>query len=177
MSRVEPLGLSKAGQTLLARLMESQIWHQLASSVGRGFSKGTTDSSCPDARHFISPCMLLMPFKLPPWCWSSERASLSRWVRVWVPQEELLRAPAASSTDSIPAGSEVVGTYLPGTRILETWWDLGDLVWVWDSSFLRYSSGIFIHMGGCQHVRVCTPPASLDGCGFLNSVLVRLPFN
>ena len=58
---------------------------------------------------------------------------------------------------------------------LEPW--AGGPVWVWDSSFLRDSSGIFIHMGGCQHVRVCTPPASLDGCGFFNSVLVRLPFN
>ena len=31
---VESLGISKAGLTMLARLMEFQIWHQLASSVG-----------------------------------------------------------------------------------------------------------------------------------------------
>ena len=30
----ESLGMSKVGQIVLARLMESQIWHQLASSVG-----------------------------------------------------------------------------------------------------------------------------------------------
>ena len=33
--------------------MESQIWHQLASSVaGGGFRKGTMASACLDARHF-----------------------------------------------------------------------------------------------------------------------------
>ena len=39
----ESLGISKAGQTVLARLMESQIWHQLAGSVallGEGSEKG-----------------------------------------------------------------------------------------------------------------------------------------
>ena len=39
LGRVEYLGISKAGETVLARLMESQIWHQPASSVGRGLSK------------------------------------------------------------------------------------------------------------------------------------------
>ena len=29
----ESLGISKVGQTVLASLMESQIWHQLAGSV------------------------------------------------------------------------------------------------------------------------------------------------
>ena len=46
---VEPLGISKVGQTLLARMMES---HQLASSVGRGFRKRTMASACLDAKHF-----------------------------------------------------------------------------------------------------------------------------
>ena len=33
MGGVESLGMSKAGQTVLARLMESQIWHKLAGFV------------------------------------------------------------------------------------------------------------------------------------------------
>ena len=40
---VESLGISKAGQTVLASLIESQIWHQLAGSValwGEGLEKG-----------------------------------------------------------------------------------------------------------------------------------------
>ena len=36
LGEAESLGISKAGQTVLARLMESQIWHQLSGSVGRG---------------------------------------------------------------------------------------------------------------------------------------------
>ena len=46
---VESLGISKAGQTMLAKLMETQIWHQLASSVGAGFRKGTVASAYLDA--------------------------------------------------------------------------------------------------------------------------------
>ena len=45
-------GSSKAGKTVLARLMESQILHQLGGSVGRGFRKGTMASACLDTRHF-----------------------------------------------------------------------------------------------------------------------------
>ena len=37
---------------MLARLMESQIWYQLASSVGGGFRKGAMASARLDARHF-----------------------------------------------------------------------------------------------------------------------------
>ena len=33
------------------------------------------------------------------------------------------------------------------------------------------------HMGVDQPGRICAPPTSLDGCGFFNSVIVRLPFN
>ena len=48
----ESLGISKVGQTLLARLIESQIWHQPTSSMGGGLSKETTTSAVLDARHF-----------------------------------------------------------------------------------------------------------------------------
>ena len=48
----ESLGISRAGQTVLARLMDSQIWHQLAGSVGVGFRKGTMAPAHLDARHF-----------------------------------------------------------------------------------------------------------------------------
>ena len=48
------LGISKLDQTVLARLMESQIWHQLAGSVWGGFRKGTMTSAHLDDRHFSS---------------------------------------------------------------------------------------------------------------------------
>ena len=49
---VESLGISKAGQTVLARLMESQIWYQFASSVGGAFRKSTMTFARLDARYF-----------------------------------------------------------------------------------------------------------------------------
>ena len=73
----ESLGISKVGQTVLARLMESQLWHQLAGSVEGGFRKGTVASAHLDGRHFSFSHMPLVPFKLLPWCWSSEGMSLS----------------------------------------------------------------------------------------------------
>ena len=48
----ESLGISKAGETMLARFMESLIWHQLADSVGGRFRKGTMASVHFDARYF-----------------------------------------------------------------------------------------------------------------------------
>ena len=48
----ESLGISKAGQTVLTMLTESQIWHQLASSMGGGFRNGTIASVHLDTRQF-----------------------------------------------------------------------------------------------------------------------------
>ena len=57
MGGTEHLWISKVGHTVLARLMESQIWYQPTSSVGEGLSKGTMASACPNARHFsLSLC-------------------------------------------------------------------------------------------------------------------------
>ena len=36
----ESVGISKASKTVLASLMEPQIWHQLTSLWGEGFKKG-----------------------------------------------------------------------------------------------------------------------------------------
>ena len=46
------LGISKARETVLVRLMEYQILHQLAGSVGGEFRKGTMASACLDDRYF-----------------------------------------------------------------------------------------------------------------------------
>ena len=77
----ESLGISKAGQTLLARLMESQIWHQPVGSVallGEDLEKGQWPllTLMPDIS--VLACMPLLTFKLLPWCCSSEGLNLSR---------------------------------------------------------------------------------------------------
>ena len=46
----EPLWVFKVGHKVLARLMESQMWHHPTGSVRGGLSKGTMASVCPDAR-------------------------------------------------------------------------------------------------------------------------------
>ena len=77
----ESLGISKAGQTLLARLMESQIWHKLTGSVkgsGEDLEKGQWPLLALMQDTSVSPCIPLVPFKLLPCCWSSEGVSLSR---------------------------------------------------------------------------------------------------
>ena len=52
MGGVESLGIFKEGKIVLARLMESQISHQLFGSVWEGFRKRTLASAHLDARHF-----------------------------------------------------------------------------------------------------------------------------
>ena len=49
---LESLEIFEVGQTVLDRLMESRIWHQLAGSVGGNFRKGTMASVHLDTRHF-----------------------------------------------------------------------------------------------------------------------------
>ena len=74
----EPLGISKASQIALARLMECQIWHQLAGSVVGGFRKGTMASAHLDARYVSFSLYIIGAFQAAALCWSSEGMSLSR---------------------------------------------------------------------------------------------------
>ena len=63
----ESLGISKVGQTVLARLMESQIWHQLAGSLAlweEGLGKGQWPLLALVPGTSIPPFMLLVPLKL-----------------------------------------------------------------------------------------------------------------
>ena len=56
MGGAQPQGISSAEQTVLARMMESQIWYlRLCGSVGEGSEKGQwplSSSSHIDVRHF-----------------------------------------------------------------------------------------------------------------------------
>ena len=80
MGGAESLEISKAGQTMLARLTESQVWHQLAGSVrgGEGLEKRQWPllTFMPDTS--VSPHMPLVPFKLLLQFWSSEGVRLTR---------------------------------------------------------------------------------------------------
>ena len=89
----------------------------------------------------------------------------------------LLGAPEVSSTDSIPIGfcrQELWGLI---SLALETWAEgpgvgLGLLA---PEKALPYFYPP--HVGVGPACSTSTPPTSLDGCNFFNSVVVGLPFN
>ena len=83
MGGTEFLETSKVSQTVLARLMVSQIGHQLAGSVGGKVQKRDNGicppfflgERCPPALTLmpdtsVSPSVPLEPFNLLPWCWA-----------------------------------------------------------------------------------------------------------
>ena len=163
--------ISKVGHTVLVRLMEFQMWSfRLPPVWGEGSAKGQWPllTRMPDTS--LSPYMPLVPFKLPPRWQSSEGASLSRWVCEWVSWEELPGAPAAPSTNPVP-------TCLHSQKL----WGLIFLaLGSWDGG-PGVGLGLLpnFYLLGCVASPFCVraPPTSLDGCGFFNSVVVRLPFN
>ena len=95
---------------------------------------------------------------------------------MWVPQEELLRAPAASSTDSIPIGFHRQKLWGLIFLALEPWAG-GPGVGLGLLALEISLPNFYPHGCGASPFCVCTFPTSLDRCGFFNSVVVRLPFN
>ena len=80
---------------MLARLVESHIWHPPAGSVGlwrEGSERDKASASLSERKlspaltlisdTSILPCVSLVPFKLLPQCWSSEEVSLNKSVCV-----------------------------------------------------------------------------------------------
>ena len=137
--------------------------------------------SCPPALTLmpdmsIPPHMPLMPFKLLPQCWSSEEVSLSKFVCGFFQRNYLGLQKFPPPTQSLLVFS--ARSY--GDFFSWCWKpELMGLVLGWDSSLMRYPSEIFIHHMWVrdQSVLCLHPSYSLDGCGFLNFIIVRLPFN
>ena len=117
----ESLGTSKAGSTVLARMMESQIWYQLASPVREGFKKGTVSSSFLDTRPFSFSLCTTGAFQAATPVLEL-RGSESEWVSSCL---GCLRGTACCFSSFFhPLNPfrflpEVVGTYLPGTGTLD----------------------------------------------------------
>ena len=135
----ESQGISKTGQTVLARLMESQIWHQLAGSMGGAFRKGTIASAHLDARHFSFPLCVICAFRAATPVLEL-RGSKSEWVSLCV---ESFRGSAWGSRSFFHQLNscwflqpEIVGTYLPGP---------GTLGWGFCCGVGTPCSRIFIH--------------------------------
>ena len=168
--------------------MESQIWFSTASSVAlwcEGSEKGQwllsaflsgrklSPSSCLDARHFSFSLYATGAFQaaIPrgsesvlSLCVSSLRGtawayrSFFHWLNPhWFLQPEFQ------------------GTFLPGTRALG--W--GSLCGSGTPCSRDIPPEFVSNTCGCGTSPFCisAPPPSLDGCGFFNSTVARLPFN
>ena len=95
---------------------------------------------------------------------------------MWVPQEELLRTPASSSADSIPAGFRSQKLWGLIFLALESW-ARGPGVGL-ELLAPEITLPNFYPLGcGASPFCVHGPATSLDGCGFFNSVVVRLSLN
>ena len=140
MSRAES-GDSKAGQTVLARLMESQIWHQLASSVGDRFTKGSMASAHLDDRHFSSFLYATGAFQAATPVLEL-RGSESQFVCVFFKRNCL------GLQEFLPLTQSPLAFAARSCGDLSSWhWSprLVGLVWGWDSSLTKYPSQFFIH--------------------------------
>ena len=58
--------------------LRSQVSHRYLATATFLSGRKLSPSSHLDARHFIPPCMPLVPFKLLPQCWNSDGVSLNR---------------------------------------------------------------------------------------------------
>ena len=137
LGETESQGISKTGQMVLVRLLESQIWHLPAGSVDLWICGGRVQKrdnglclpfclgeSCPPALTLmldtlVPPCMPLIPFKVLPWHWSPERLNLSKFVC------DSLRGTAWDSASFFHQlyphwflHPQVMGTYFSGTGTL-----------------------------------------------------------
>ena len=95
---------------------------------------------------------------------------------MWVSEEELLGAPAASSTDSILDGFCSQKLWRLTFPAQESWAGgpgVGLGLLAPKVSLLNF------YPRGCGVTPFCVhaPPTSLDGCGFFSAVVVRLPFD
>ena len=70
---------------------------------------------------------------------------------------------------------EVMGTYLPGIGTMD--WGAWHVAWIPCSQDIPPEHLSATRGCGTSLFHISTPPTSLDGCGFFNSVIVRLPFN
>ena len=155
---MEPQRISRVGQTVLARLMEYQIWHQPASSVALCRRAQKRDNglclplrlweSCPAALALMSdtsvlPRMPLVPFKFLPGAGAQRE-----WVCISLCVVSLRGMNCLWLQQFLPPTQSLLGFFRQELwelifRVLEHW--AGVLVLGWDSLLLRYPSEIFIY--------------------------------
>ena len=182
---IESLGISRVGQTVLARLMESQIANSVALR-GEGSEKGQwpaflsgrrlSPSSHLDNRHFTFSLFAIGAFQLLPECWSSGGVNLIKSLYGFFKRNCL------GLQKFLPLSQSPLVFAARSYRDFPSWhWNLGlgGLLWGWTPcsqdippEFLSTTCGC-----GTSSFHISAVPTSLDGCGFFKSIGVRLPFN
>ena len=117
LGRVGPEGITRVRQTVLARVMETQLQHPHAGSVGKGISKGTVASVGTSVwdkvahpkftlmpENSVSFCMSLVLFKLLYQSWSTEGLSLNKSVHGPFRRNAWDSSCHSSHSATIPAG-------------------------------------------------------------------------
>ena len=148
----------------------------LSTLSGEGLEKGQWPlfALMPDTS--VSPCIPLVPFKLLPWCWSSGGVSLCKFLCAFFKRNCLGLQKFLPLTQS------------PLVFAARIYGDLDTLHWNPGLGGPGVGLGLLAPeislpnlstTCGCETSpsHVCTPPTSLDGCGFFNSIVHRLPFN
>ena len=123
--------------------MESQLWHQLASSVGGRLGKGTMASAYLDARHFSSSLYATSAFQA-----ANLVLELREWVWVGESVFAFFKRNCLGLQQFLPLNQSCLIFVARSCRNLSSWHynpGLGSLVWVWDSLPMRYPSQIFVY--------------------------------
>ena len=152
---------------------------QFCGFMGRWFMKGTMTSacfsvfkkavpqSCLDAKHFSSFPYATVPFKLLTHCWKSERVSLSKSLC------RFFKRNCLGLQKFLPL------TFLSYGHLSSWQWNPGLRAWCGAETPTLETSLPFLsttHRYGTSPYHVSTPPTSLDGYCFFNSIVVRLQF-
>ena len=124
----------------------------------------------------VPPCMPLVPFKLLPQCWSSEEVNLSKSMCEFFKGNclELQKFPLSTQFPLVFTARRYGNLSLwHGSPGLGAWCRAGTPC----SQDIPPEFLSSIHGCGISPFCVSTSPTSMDGCGFFNSIVVRLSFN
>ena len=196
LGRVGPEGITRVRQTVLARVMETQLQHPHAGSVGKGISKGTVASVGTSVWDKVAPpnftlmpensvsfCMSLVLFKLLYQSWSTEGLSLNKSVHGPFRRNAWDSSCHSSHSATIPAGFHSQKLWVVLFLALEHWnWVSCYGAWtphsIGGTSTTEISLLIFIcHTWVWDQPVNCLCPSYQSWCGFFVSLVIGLLFS
>ena len=172
--------LPRVGQTVLARLLESQVWHPPVSFVAlcrEGQNRG--NGLC------LPWCSTLQFLPIYHWCLSSCYPSAgAQKESIWVGDSVcgFFKRNCLGFQNVLSLIQSLLGFAARSCGDLPSWhWNpglLGLVWWGWDSLLPSIPPEFLSTTCGCgtNPLHISILPTCLNGFGFFNSVAVRLPF-